>query len=268
MNDRGSNSVVLNYEHPEVRRAYTNYIAQVTGRYRTNQAIGAWILGNEYAYFDLWEPARHYLGYETNDSTPSFRQYLSRIYQGNISALNANWLSQYPDFESVPMQRSYPPDRFDPGFHDLLQWRKESIGNYVAIGAAAAKANDPNHLLTYSMIGGIFGEADAHYTCEDARTIVARCAAADAPLNFWSINNYAITASGTELRSVAYGIGKQKAESGLPVMVSETGLSSTDTNGGPEQGSRQAPALASLMWESLLSGAIGSHIFTWNDRSQ
>jgi hypothetical protein len=124
---------------------------------------------------------------------PSFRQYLS----GFIETFRPECqLLSISRFQSVPMPRSYPPDRFDPGFHDLLQWRKESIGNYVAIGAAAAKANDPNHLLTYSMIGGIFGEADAHYTCEDARTIVARCAAADAPLNFWSINNYAITASG------------------------------------------------------------------------
>src|SRR5439155_1477824 len=144
--------------------------------------------------------------------------------------------------------------------------RKQSIAGYVAVGATAAKAADPNHLLTYSMVGGIYGEADAHYTCEDAKTIVARCAAAGAKLNFWSINNYGLTRVDTELRSVAYGIGKHKAESGLPVMTSETGLSSTD--GGPAQAGRQAPALASLMWESLLSGAIGTHIFTWNDRSQ
>src|SRR5437762_13390455 len=78
------------------------------------------------------------------------------------------------------------------------------------------KAADPNHLLTYSMIGGIFGEADAHYTCEDAKVIVARCAEAGAPLRFWSINNYALTRVDTELRSVAFGIGKHKAESGLP----------------------------------------------------
>jgi hypothetical protein len=260
------NSVVLNYEHPAARRAYSNYIAQVTARYSTNTAIGAWILGNEYAYFDLWEPARRYLGFDTNYSIPSFRQFLSSNYHGDISALTNNWLTQYPDFDSVAMPRNYPPDRNDPGFHDLLQWRKQSIASYVAVGAAAAKAADPNHLLTYSMIGGIFGEADAHYTCEDAKSIVARCADAGAPLSFWSINNYALTSAYVELRSVAFGIGKHKAESGLPVMVSETGLSSTD--GLPDQAGRQAPALASLMWESLLSGAIGAHIFTWNDRSQ
>src|SRR5881396_2605949 len=265
INDVGSTSFVVNYEHPAVRRAYSNYITRVTAEFRTNAAIGAWILGNEYAYFDLWEASRHYLGFDTNYSIPSFRQYLSSNYHGDITALNDNWLTQYPDFDSVVMPRNYPPDRNDPGFHDLLQWRKQSIGGYVAVGAAAARAADPNHLLTYSMIGGLFGEADAHYTCEDAKVIVAQCAAAGVPLNFWSINNYALTRLDTELRSVAFGIGKHKAESGLPVMVSETGLSSTD--GEPDQAGRQAPALASLMWEGLLSGAIGTHIFTWNDRS-
>ena len=28
-------------------------------------AVGAWILGNEYAYFDLWNPSHYHLGYDT-----------------------------------------------------------------------------------------------------------------------------------------------------------------------------------------------------------
>jgi len=53
-------SVVLNYEHPDARRAYTNYISQVTSRYKNSN--GDWRLdfGNEYAYFDLWEPSRRF----------------------------------------------------------------------------------------------------------------------------------------------------------------------------------------------------------------
>jgi len=44
--DQNTNSVVLNYEHPEARRAYANYITQVTSRYKNSTAIGGWILGN------------------------------------------------------------------------------------------------------------------------------------------------------------------------------------------------------------------------------
>ena len=128
INDVGSTSFVVNYEHPAVRRAYSNYITRVTAEFRTNAAIGAWILGNEYAYFDLWEASRHYLGYDTNYSIPSFRQYLSSNYHGDITALKGNWLTQYPDFDSVVMPTNYPPDRNDPGFHDLLQWRPARDG--------------------------------------------------------------------------------------------------------------------------------------------
>ncbi|HEY2952301.1 MAG TPA: hypothetical protein VGK40_06955, partial [Verrucomicrobiae bacterium] len=45
INNHGSNSVVLAYENPDARRAYSNFIAQVTSRYKNSPAIGAWILG-------------------------------------------------------------------------------------------------------------------------------------------------------------------------------------------------------------------------------
>ncbi len=48
-------------------------------------------------------------------------------------------------------------------------------------------------------------------------------------------------------------------------MVSETGHSSSEA---PASLSavRQAKAIPSQMWEALTSGAIGMHVFTWNDR--
>ncbi len=270
-------SDVINYEDPQAQAVYTQYIAAVTGRYRTNAAIGAWILGNEYAYFDLWEdpnlyPVHRFLGYDAL-SQQSFHNYLQSRYQTNIAALNANWQASYSNFASVIMPLEYPADRLFPGYQDLVQWRKQSIGKFVALGAAAARQADPYHLQTYSMIGEIFSGLDANFTCEDAKAIVAACAAAGAPLDFWSINNYGWAQLGSELRSIAFGIGKYQAESGLPVMVSETGYSSTETlfdvdpgTGYSYSAARQPKALPSAMWESLLAGAIGVHFFTWNDR--
>jgi hypothetical protein len=131
------------------------------------------------------------------------------------------------------MPRTYPPDRVGPAFYDLIQWRQQSIGNFIASGALTARTFDTNHLLTYSMVGGIFNGNDANHTCEDAKTIVNRCAEAGAPLDFWSINNYAWASFGSELRSADYGIAKYQAQSGLPVMISETGHSSTEDSLGP-----------------------------------
>jgi hypothetical protein len=264
VNDHGERSVVLNYEHPEARRVYSNYIHQVTSRYRNRAVVGGWILGNEYAYFDLWNPDHRYLGFDPI-SQDAFRQYLADRYGGSIAALNAVWGTAYTSFSQVGMPLQYPPNRHNPAYQDLTLWREHSIGGYVAVGAVAAKQADPNHLRTYSMVGGLFIGHDANYTCEDARTIVARCAAAGAPLDFWAINNYAWATLVAELRSGDFGISKHLAFAGLPVLVSETGHSTTDDLL-PGADARQAEALPGQMWEALMSGAMGTHIFTWNDR--
>lgn len=265
-------SDVLNYEHPEARRVYLEHITRVTERYKSSPAIGAWILGNEYAYFDLWEdpakyPARRFLGYDPI-SQANFRKYLAASYRGNIATLNANWGSSYASFEAVGIPKRYPPDHRDPGYHDLIQWRKRSIGDFIALGAVAARRADPNHLQTYSMVGGIFNGNDANNTAEDGKTIVERCAAAGAPLDFWSVNNYAWASFGSELRSADFGIAKYQALTRLPIMISETGHSSTEDSLSDGAAERQPKAIPSTTWESLLSGALGVHLFHWNDRSQ
>ncbi len=264
VNNEGGRAVVVNYEHPDARLAYSNYIYQVTSRYKNRAIIGGWILGNEYAYFDLFNPKLQLLGFDSY-SQASFRAYLSSFYGGSIAALNSNWSTSYPNFAAITIPPLYPSDRHDPGYHDVIQWRKKSIGDYVALGAVACQKADPNHLRTYSMVGGSFTSLDAFYTCEDAKTIVARCADAGAPLQFWSINNYAGATIGDEFRSADFGIRKYQAQSGLPVMVSETGHSSTE-NFPPTAAPRQGKANPSQMWEALTSGAIGMHVFTWNDR--
>ncbi|MGA2864838.1 MAG: beta-galactosidase [Verrucomicrobiota bacterium] len=263
-NDAGQLSVVLNYEHPQARLAYSNYIYQVASHYKNSPVIGAWILGNEYAYFDLWNTNHSYLGFDPY-SLASYHRFLSAKYGTNIAALASAWGTNYASFDAIPMFQQYPPDRNNPGYNDLILWRENSIGQYTAVGAVAASLADPNHLRSYSMVGGLFIGNDANYTCEDAKTIVACCTNAGAPLHFWSINNYAWATFAAELRSTDSGIAKHIANSGLPVLVTETGDSTTDDYLlGAAQ--RQPEALPSHIWEALMSGAIGAHIFTWNDR--
>ena len=277
VNSSNQVSNILNYEHPLARAAYTDFIARVTGRYKDSKAVAGWILGNEYAYFDLWEPNDPHLfvGYDTNYSLPSFRAYLTNLYAGSITALNGKWGTAYASFNDVAMPTNYPgnndpgnvnlQDRLYPSYHDLIQWRKKSVGDFVAIGSVAAKNADTNHLRSYSMVGGIYSGFDANNTCEDAKTIVARCAAAGAALDFWSINNYAWASEGNELRTAQFGITKYQDQSGLPVLVTETGHSSSE-NLFPGAAGRQPQALPGQVWEVLMAGGIGTPIFTWNDR--
>jgi len=84
------------------------------------------------------------------------------------------------------------------------------------------KRRDPNHLLTYSMIGGIFGEADAHYTCEDAKSIVARCADAGRAAQFLVDQQLCLNFAYVELAFRRLWDRQTQGRVGLPVMVSET----------------------------------------------
>lgn len=258
---------LLNYEHPLGQAAYTDFIACITAHYKDSPVIAGWILGNEYAYFDLWETnaAHCFIGYDTNYSLPSFRTYLADVYTNTIASLNNRWGTTYTSFTNIDMPRDYPTNRDSAAYYDLIQWRKKSIGDFIALGSAAALQGDTNHLRSYSMVGGIYNGFDANNTCEDNRTIVERCVAACAPLHFWSINSYAWSSEGSELRAAQFGVTRHKDQSGLPVLVTETGHSSSDTLF-TEEAYRSAAALPGQVWEALMRGAVGVHIFTWNDR--
>ncbi|MEW6594526.1 MAG: beta-galactosidase [Thermodesulfobacteriota bacterium] len=268
----GGPSTILNYNHPKAKAAYGRFIGAVCGHFRQSPAIGGWILGNEFAFYDLWEGGeqKNFVGYDSEWSLPAYHAYLRRRYQ-RIEALNAAWDTDFPSFEAVPMARLYPPDRNDhaairrSGYPDLIRWRKEVIAEFIAAGATAAKNAAPEQLISYSMVGGIFNGLDSNFTAEDALIITERCKAAGAPLDFMAINNYAWALNGHELRSVDFGIAKFRDTLGIPVLISETGHSSTENNF-PGAGPRQARALVGSAWESLLSGAIGVHLFHWNDR--
>ena len=265
-------STILNYNHPQAKAAYSRFIGAVCRHFRQSPAIAGWILGNEFAFYDLWEGGeqKRFVGYDAEWSLPAFRQHLAATYQ-RIEVLNATWDTDYPDFSTVPMARVHPPDRNDhaairrSGYPDLIRWRKGVIADFIAAGAKAAKTAAPEQLITYSMVGGIFNGLDSDFTAEDALVIAERCKAAGAPLDFMAINNYAWALNGHELRSVDFGIAKFRDTLGIPVLISETGHSSTENNF-PGAGPRQAKALVGSAWESLLSGAIGVHLFHWNDR--
>ena len=121
---------------------------------------------------------------------------------------------------------------------------------------------DTNHLLSYSMIGAIFSGNDANTPVKMKKqswaVATARCA-----LDFWSINNYPHTAAGSEKRSADFGVAKDKASRDLPVLVTKLATAARRVYGEPDATGQSS---AQRIWEALVSGAMGVHIFTWNDR--
>ena len=267
-------SPLLNYSHPQAKEAFARFIAAVCDRYKTSPAIGGWILGNEFAFYDLWEnaPIKNQVGYDEQVSLPSFRAFLAQTYGGNIGRLNTAWGTTFQSFAEVVMARNYPEDRADheairnSGYHDLIQWRKRTIGDFLAAGAKAAKTAAPEQLISYSIVAGIFNGLDPNYTAEDPLTITERCRAAGAPLNFMSLNLYSWALAGHQLRSLDFGIAKFRDLLDIPVLITETGHSSTETLF-PGAAARQTEAIIGSTWEGLLSGAMGVHLFHWSDRN-
>ena len=267
-------SPLLNYSHPQAKEAFTRFIGAVCEHYKESPAIGGWILGNEFAFYDLWEnaPVKNQVGYDEQVSLPSYRAFLAQTYGGNIGRLNAAWGTTFQDFTEVPMARAYPEDRADheairnSGYHDLIQWRKRTIADFLAAGAKAAKNAAPNQLISYSIVAGILNGLDPNYTAEDPLTITERCRAAGAPLDFMSLNLYSWALAGHELRSLDFGIAKFRDLLNIPVLITETGHSSTETLF-PGAAARQTEAIVSSTWEAMLSGAMGVHLFHWSDRN-
>ncbi len=267
-------SPLLNYSHPQAQEAFARFIAAVCERYKASPAIGGWIIGNEFAFYDLWEnaPVKNQVGYDEQVSLPSYRAFLSQTYGGSIERLNGAWGTTFHGFAEVPMARAYPEDRADhqairsSGYHDLIQWRKRTIADFLAAGAKAAKSAAPNQMISYSMVGGILNGLDPNFTAEDPVTISERCRAAGAPLDFMSVNLYAWALAGHELRSLDFGIAKFRDLLDIPVLITETGHSSTETLF-PGAAARQTGAIVSSTWEAMLSGAMGVHLFHWSDRN-
>jgi len=266
-------SPLLNYSHPRAKESFARFIGAVCERYKASPAIGGWILGNEFAFFDLWEnaPIKNQVGYDEQVSLPDYRAFLFQTYGGSIERLNTAWGTDFREFSEIPMARTYPEDRTDhlairnSGYHDLIQWRKRTIADFIAAGARAAKSAAPDQLISYSIIAGIFNGLDPNFTGEDPLTITERCRAVGAPLDFISLNLYAWALAGHELRSLDFGIAKFRDLLDTPVLITETGHSSTETLF-PGAAARQTEAIVSSTWEAMLSGAMGVHLFHWSDR--
>ena len=256
-------SDIINYEHPQARAQYAEWFQNVCSRYKDSKAIVAWIIGNESGYLGLWSGLQD--GYDPQ-TEQAFRNWASNKYS-TISAVNAAWGKEFPSFEDIVFvdeYSAYGPDGAE--WADMVQFREDSIASFTAVGAVAAKAADTNHLISYSTVGMQWGEEDWRYHAEDRGKITAACAASNAPIDFFSVNNYPWSILGHESQNGQWGVSYTKKVAGVPVVYSETGFTSSETMWPGMDENRQGPLIRNSLWEGLEAGAIGTHIFSWMDR--
>jgi hypothetical protein len=247
----------LSYENPSSVSRYQLFVQTIAQHYRNETAIVAFILGNEMGYLGLW--TYRFDGYDTWSQT-AFRNYLLSRYN-NITALNALWQTNYDNFTQVTVPETY--DRDSVIWGDAIQWRQHSIATFVAGGAKAVKQVDTDHLLSYSSIGMLWGYEDWRYHAESPRHIATACTSVNASLDFWSINNYPDAYNGSETISGHWGFTRAQWTTSLPVLLTETGFTTTETN---YDALPQPFMLKTTIWDSIMSGSIGVHVFHWADR--
>jgi hypothetical protein len=256
-------SDIIGYETPAARAQYAEWISNVCARYKHSKAIAGWIVGNESGYLGLWSGILD--GYDPYCEA-AFRTWCQTKY-GTIAAANAAWGSAYASFSDVKFVEQYRAYGVEGAiWADMVQWREDSIASFTAVGARAAKVADTNHLISYSTVGMQWGEEDWRYHAEDRGKITAVCLASNAPIGFFSVNNYPWSMLGHESQNGHWGVSFTKKVAKVPVLYSETGFTSSETMWPGLTEQRQGPLIRNAMWESLLVGAIGTHIFSWMDR--
>jgi hypothetical protein len=256
-------SDIIGYETPEARAQYAEWISNVCARYKNSKAIAGWIVGNESGYLGLWSGLLD--GYDPYCEA-AFRSWC-QIKYGTIAAANAKWGSTYTNFNQIVFVDQYRAYGVEGAiWADMVQWREDSIASFTAVGARAAKVADTNHLISYSTVGMQWGEEDWRYHAEDRGKITTVCLASNAPIDFFSVNNYPWSILGHESQNGHWGVSYTKKVAKVPVLYSETGFTSSETMWPGMDIYRQGPLVRNAMWESLEVGAIGTHVFSWMDR--
>ncbi|MBN1268995.1 MAG: beta-galactosidase [Kiritimatiellae bacterium] len=256
-------SDIINFEHPDARAEYAEWINAVCARYKDSKAIVGWIVGNEYGYLGLWSGLLD--GYDPQ-SEQAFRTWLAAKY-GTIASANVAWGGSFTNFNEVTFPDQYRAYGLEGAvWADAVQWREDSIAEFTALSAESAKNADPNHLISYSTVGMQWGEEDWRYHAEDRGKITAAAAALGADIDFFSVNNYPWSVLGHESQNGQWGVSYTKKVAGVPVLYTETGFTSSETMWPDMNEFRQGPLVRNSLWEGLQAGAIGTHIFTWQDR--
>ncbi len=256
-------SDIINYEHPQARAQYAEWIGTVCARYKDSKAIAGWIVGNESGYLGLWSGLLD--GYDP-ECEQAFRTWCQAKY-GAVSNVNAAWGTQYGAFSNivfVDQYRAYGVEGAE--WADMVQWREDSIASFTAVGARAAKTADTNHLISYSTVGMQWGEEDWRYHAEHRGRITAACLATNAAIDFFSVNNYPWSILGHESQNGRWGVTYTKKIAKVPVLYSETGFTSSETMWPGMNEQREGPLVRNALWESLEVGSVGTHIFSWMDR--
>jgi len=232
-------SPFMNYADPFVRQRFARFIKEVVTHFRGDRTIAAWVLGNEFGYVDF--STFEQLGYDKE----STRQFGKNIDPSSYAILRDE-------------------DVISPQVIAFLDFRRHAVATVIGDACEAAKRADPGTRVTYSSIGVLFMPDDRTPLSEDVALIARECKRRGAPLDFLSINAY-MNLNTEESFHLGLAHKLAGALSGLPVIFSEFGLTSTEQYADVDV-FRQGPFLRAQYLQSIFDGVPEAHIFTWMDK--
>ncbi len=197
-------------------------VKAVATRYKDEKQIAGWILGNEYGYLGI--VSARYDGYDPSCQA-AFRAFLQTKYN-TITDLNTVWGTSYADFQSIEMPLHFDPN--SPRYVDLLLWRRKSMANFIALGTYAVRTAGDTHLTTYSK-ALMYNSEDWTSWSESGKEIIDACASSGYPMDFLTFNQFPIPGPGNELRGLDWAVKYLKWHTGVPVMLSEMGVTTYET---------------------------------------
>lgn len=263
-NGKFERSPLMNYQHPYVQERFQNIIEKIVERYKGNETIAAWILGNEFSYIE-YNTFRQ-LGYDAITDN-SFNKFLQKKYK-NIESLNSRWRKSFKSFSDVSIYQLRITGTKEiyrnRGVWDMYEFRRNSIANIIGQACQASKKADPDAKISYSQIGVLFSHFDVNVTSEDPRAISQECARRGAPLSFYAINSY-MNLNSRESFNLGLSFDIAKALTGLDVLFTEYGATSSEEFLNVKE-EKQAKFLKAQTLESLIDKIRQIHIFTWNDK--
>lgn len=139
-NDSTTYNKFINYDidHPGYPASYGALLGQVAASIAGHPALASYMLCNEpyfYAANSSW-------------SLSSYVSFLNGTYNGNISALNEGWLTNYTSFEAIPWDAQFTHSNWWstplPQRYDWAEWNRVRVVQWATTMRNALIGADPN----------------------------------------------------------------------------------------------------------------------------
>jgi len=261
---KGNTALFPDVFDPEWQKGAEEWVRETTDKHRDDPLLLGYFTDNE---IQMHQPLSRSIGIMDYFWSPSTAQELVRWlherYKGEVEALNRRWSSahhryQYKRFDDLPADKPTRRGDDDPVGEDLRDFVRHMVKTYADTIVGLYRKHDPNHLVCSNRFAGQFDVGFADLL---------------RPYDLIACNSYPRSRWGqTEFdEGQLQWLRAMHEKTGRPVIVTEWGVSATDTGlpnywGRLDTQAERAQAYRNVLrqfWSEKY--IVGSHWFSWVD---